>query len=103
MSVIEVTLANFQTEVLESPVPVLADFNADWCGPCKAMRPMLEELAASEPAYKIVSIDIDAESELAEEYDVTSIPCLVLFKNGEEANRSIGLISKDAIAAFAED
>ena len=103
MPVIEVTQKDFQTEVLESPVPVLADFNADWCGPCKAMRPMLEELAASEPAYKIVSIDIDAESELAEEYDVTSIPCLVLFKNGEEANRSIGLISKDAIAAFAED
>ena len=102
MPVIEVTQKDFQTEVLESPVPVLADFNADWCGPCKAMRPMLEELAASEPAYKIVSIDIDAESELAEEYDVTSIPCLVLFKNGEEANRSIGLISKDAIAAFAE-
>ena len=102
MPVIEVTRENFQTEELESPVPVLADFNADWCGPCKAMRPMLEELAASEPVYKIVSIDIDAESELAEEYDVTSIPCLVLFKNGEEANRSIGLISKDAIAAFAE-
>ena len=103
MPVIEVTQKDFQTEVLESPVPVMADYNADWCGPCKAMRPMLEELAASEPAYKIVSIDIDAESELAEEYDVTSIPCLVLFKNGEEANRSIGLISKDAIAAFAED
>ena len=102
MSVIEVTQANFQTEVLESPVPVLADFNADWCGPCKAMRPMLEELAESDPGYKIVSIDIDAESELAEEYDVTSIPCLVLFKNGTEVNRSIGLIGKDAIAGLAE-
>ena len=102
MSVIEVNQANFQTEVLDSPVPVLADFNADWCGPCKAMRPMLEELAGSDPPYKIVSIDIDAEIELAEEYDVTSIPCLVLFKDGKEADRSIGLISKDAIAELAE-
>ena len=102
MSVVEVNQANFQAEVLESPIPVLADFNADWCGPCKAMRPMLEELAESDPSYKIVSIDIDAESELAEEYDVTSIPCLVLFKDGQEAGRSIGLISKDAIAQLAE-
>ncbi len=102
MSVVEVNQANFQAEVLESPIPVLADFNADWCGPCKAMRPMLEELAGSDPSYKIVSIDIDAESELAEEYDVTSIPCLVLFKDGQEADRSIGLISKDAIAQLAE-
>ncbi len=102
MPVIEVTKANFQTEVLESPIPVLADFNADWCGPCKAMRPMLEELAELNNPYKIVSIDIDAESELAEEYDVTSIPCLVLYKDGKEANRSIGLISKDAIAELAE-
>ncbi|MCR4771985.1 MAG: thioredoxin [Oscillospiraceae bacterium] len=102
MSVIEVNQANFQTEVLESSVPVVADFYADWCGPCKAMRPMLEELAETDPGYKIVSVDIDAESELAEEYDVTSIPCLVLFKGGKEANRSIGLISKDEIAELAE-
>ena len=102
MSVVEVNQANFKAEVLESPIPVLADFNADWCGPCKAIRPMLEELAESGPSYKIVSIDIDAESDLAEEYDVTSIPCLVLFKDGQEANRSIGLISKDAIAQLAE-
>ena len=102
MSVIEVNQANFQAEVLESPIPVLADFYADWCGPCKAMRPMLEELAELDPPYQIVSIDIDAESELAEEYDVTSIPCLVLFKGGKEANRSVGLISKDAIAELAE-
>ena len=102
MSVVEVNQANFKAEVLESPIPVLADFNADWCGPCRAMRPMLEELAQSAPGYKIVSIDIDAESELAEEYDVTSIPCLVLFKGGEEMDRSVGLISKDAIAELAE-
>lgn len=102
MTIVEVNQGNFEAEVLRSPVPVLADFNADWCGPCRAMRPMLEELAQSDPGYKIVSIDIDAESELAEEYDVTSIPCLVLFKGGEEMDRSVGLISKDAIAELAE-
>ena len=102
MSVIEVTKANFESEVLKSEVPVLADFNAGWCGPCKAMKPMLDELAEGNEKYKIVSIDIDEEDELAEEYDVSSIPCLVVFKGGEEVNRSVGLIPKDAIAELVE-
>ena len=101
MSVIEVNKGNFEAEVLKSDVPVLADFNAAWCGPCRAMKPMLDELAES-AAYKIVSIDIDEEDELAEEYDVSSIPCLVVFKGGEEVNRSVGLIPKDAIAELVE-
>ena len=102
MSVINVTKDNFESEVLKSDVPVLADFNAGWCGPCRAMKPMLDELAEGNPAYKIVSIDIDEEDELADEYDVTSIPCLVVFKGGEEVNRSVGLIPRDAIAALVE-
>ena len=101
MSVINVTKENFEAEVLKSDVPVLADFNAGWCGPCRAMKPMLEELSEN-AAYKIVSIDIDEEDELAEEYDVSSIPCLVVFKGGEEVNRSVGLIAKDAIAELVE-
>ena len=102
MSVIEATKDTFETEVLKSDIPVLVDFNAKWCGPCKSMKPMLEELAASNPSYKIVSVDIDEEDELAEDYDIGSIPCLVVFKNGEETDRSVGLISKDAIAALVE-
>ena len=96
MAIIEVTKANFEEEVLKSEVPVLVDFNADWCGPCKAMKPMLDDLAENS-SYKIASINIDDEDELAEEYDVTAIPCLVLFKDGKEANRSVGLIAKDAM------
>ena len=103
MSIVEITRDNFETEVLKSDVPVLADFNADWCGPCQAMKPMLEELAESNPGYKIVSINIDDEDELAEDYDVVSIPCLVVFKGGQEVDRSVGLIPRDAIAALMED
>ena len=103
MAVIEVTKDNFEKEVLKSEIPVLADFNASWCGPCKSMRPLLDELAENNPNYKIVSIDIDEEDELVEEYEVASIPCLVVFKNGKETNRNIGLIPKDSIAALMED
>ena len=102
MSILEVSKANFEAEVLKSDVPVLADFNAGWCGPCRAMKPMLEELAETNPGFKIVSIDIDEEDELADEYEVSSIPCLVVFKDGEEVNRNVGLIAKDAIAELVE-
>ena len=102
MSVIEVSKDTFEAEVLKSDMPVLVDFNAQWCGPCKSMRPILDELAETNPGYKIVSIDIDEEDELAEDYDVISIPCLVVFKGGEEVNRSVGLIPRDAIVALVE-
>ncbi|MBQ3427712.1 MAG: thioredoxin [Clostridia bacterium] len=102
MAIIEVNKDNFEDEVLKSNVPVLADFNAEWCGPCRAMKPMLEEIAKSDPGYKIVSIDIDDQDELAEDYEVSSIPCLVVFRDGEEVNRSVGLISRDAIAELME-
>ena len=97
MSVIEVTKDNFETEVLKSDKKVLADFNADWCGPCKMLRPIIDEIAEEKDNVKIVSINIDNEEELAEKYNVSSIPCLVLFENGEESRRSIGFIPKEEI------
>ena len=97
MSVINVTRENFESEVLNSEIPVLADFNAGWCGPCKMLKPMVEELAEERTDVKFVSINIDDEDELGDDYDVSSIPCLVVFKGGQEVNRSVGLIPKDAI------
>ena len=97
MSVINVTRENFESEVLNSEIPVLADFNAGWCGPCKMLKPMVEELSEERTDVKFVSINIDDEDELADDYDVSSIPCLVVFKGGQEVNRSVGLIPKDAI------
>lgn len=97
MNVIEVTKDNFKTEVLGSDKPVIADFYADWCGPCRMMRPVLDQLAEERGDIKVVSINIDDEDELAEEYEISSIPCLVVFKGGKEVNRNIGLVPKDAV------
>ena len=97
MAVIKVTTDTFEKEVLEAECPVLVDFNADWCGPCKMLAPVIDELAEEHPEIKVVSVNIDDEEDLADEYDVFSIPCLVVFKGGEEADRSVGGKSKDEI------
>lgn len=97
MALIEVNKNNFDKEVLESERLVLADFNASWCGPCKMLKPILEEISNDNDDIKVVSINIDEEDELAEKYEVSSIPCLVLFDKGKEITRNIGLISKDEI------
>lgn len=96
----EITIVNednFNDVVLNSKELVLVDFNANWCGPCRMLKPILEEIAKEDSSIKIVSVNIDDNDILAEEYNVSSIPCLVLFKDGKEINRSIGLKSKDEI------
>jgi thioredoxin 1 len=97
---IEVNKDNFDKEVLQSDKRVLVDFNAEWCGPCKMMKPVLEEISTSNNDIKIVSINVDDEDELASKYNISSIPCLVLIENGEEINRSIGLISRSELDSF---
>ena len=91
MSIIEGTSENFKKEVLEADKPVLVDFNATWCPPCQALHPTLEAMAAESDDYKIVTVDIDNEGALAEEYEVSGIPCLVAFRDGKEIDRRVGL------------
>ena len=97
MAVLEVTGATFEKEVLQSDRPVLADFYADWCGPCKMLRPILEEISDDRQDVKVVSINIDEEDELAEQFDVSAIPCVVLIKDGMEVDRSVGLKPREAL------
>lgn len=92
----DITSPEFEKEVLKAD-KVLVDFNASWCGPCQMLRPVLEELAEENENLKIVSVDIDECDDLAHEYEVSSIPCLVVFENGKEKARNIGLMSKKKI------
>jgi len=103
MGVIEINKDNFDEEVLKSDKKVLADFNADWCGPCKMLKPIIEEFAHDNEAIKVVSINIDDEDELAEKYNISSIPCLVVFDKGKEIKRNVGFIAKDDIESLMGD
>ena len=102
MAIREINHADFEEVVLKSDKPVLVDFNATWCGPCRMLKPILEDVAAQRPDVKVVGIDVDENSDLAEEYDVFSIPCLVLFKDGAEADRSVGLVPKERLLALLD-
>ena len=97
MKVIEATTATFENEVLKSDKPVLVDFNADWCGPCQMLKPTIEQLTDERDDVKFVSVNIDENDDLAYDYNVSSIPCLVLFRDGAEAKRSVGLKPKSEI------
>lgn len=98
MAILHITKDNFEKEVLKSEVPVLVDFWADWCGPCKALGPILEEAEKDlAPGVKVAKINIDEQEELAAQFRVMTIPTLLLFKNGQPVEKSIGLVSKDKI------
>jgi thioredoxin 1 len=101
-SVNEVTDANFQAEVLESENPVLVDFWAPWCGPCRVVAPVLEELAGERQDLKIVKLNVDDNQQTAVNYDVLSIPTLILFRNGEAVKKVIGAYPKKKLEAELE-
>ncbi len=97
---LEVNEQTFAKEVLESNTPVLVDFWAPWCGPCKMMSPVLEEIASSQTAVKICKVNVDDNPELAEKYGIMSIPNFILFKNGKVEKQQIGATSKEALLGF---
>lgn len=100
MSIIEGTISNFEKEVLKSKEMVLVDFNANWCGPCCMLAPVLEKLSENNDSIKIVSVNIDNEEDLATKYNVFSIPCLVLFQDGKELKRNVGFIPEEELESF---
>lgn len=97
MSVLEVMSDSFEEEVLKSEKPVLVDFYADWCGPCKMLAPIVDAVAEENSDVKVCRINIDENEELAVKYGIMSIPTLVVIKNGEEVRRTVGVVGKEEI------
>lgn len=98
----EIKENEFEEIVLKSKEKVLVDFYANWCGPCKMLRPVLDNITSERSDKKIVSINVDEAEELSRKYGIISIPCLILFQDGKEINRSIGLKPKSEIESMLE-
>ena len=100
MAAITITKDNFEQGVLKSGVPVLVDFWASWCGPCRMVSPIVEEIADQAEGFKVGKVNVDEEDEIAMQFGIMSIPTLLVFKDGEVANKSVGVASKEQILAL---
>lgn len=94
---LSVTTQNFESQVLQASEPVLVDFWAEWCGPCRMLAPVLEQLEAERRDVRVCKVNIDEETELARRFGVMSIPTVILFQNGQERDRSVGLVPKERL------
>lgn len=100
MAVIEITTENFEAEVVKSDKPVLLDFWATWCGPCRMLSPIVDQIAEERDDIKVGKINVDEQGELAEKFEVMSIPTLIVMKNGEISATSVGYKPKNAVLAL---
>ena len=100
MAAIVITKENFDSEVLKAERTVLVDFWATWCGPCRMLSPIVDEVASERPDVKVGKINVDEQPELAQQFGIMSIPTLLVFKNGEKVQESVGLIPKEKVEAL---
>ena len=101
---VTVTRSNFDAEVMKSAVPVIADFWAEWCGPCKMIAPVLKVLARDyKDKIKIAKIDVDAEGELAQQFNIVSIPTILVFSKGQVVNQQIGAVPRPALEKMIKE
>lgn len=103
MSVVNLNEKNFEDEVIKSDKPVLIDFWASWCGPCKMVSPLVDELAEEHSEYKFCKVNVDDEESLAIKFGIMSIPTLIVFKNGEQKAKQIGAIPKNSILELVQN
>lgn len=100
MEILHITKKNFQTEVMESDKTVLLDFWAAWCGPCRMIAPVLEEVAQEREDVKVCKIDVDKEPELAQQFQIMSIPTLIVMEQGRVVNKALGAMPKNSVLAL---
>ncbi len=102
MSILQITQENYDTEVRNSPLPVLLDFWAPWCGPCRMAMPLIEEIAKERTDIRVGRINVDEEPKLTEEFGIMSIPTVVVVKDGQAAGQAVGMRSKAQILKLLE-